>query len=178
MTVPGAVSAWVELAAKFGSMPLTEIVKPALEYAENGYPVPPVIAGYWRASKDVLVIIRNSRAFFCQTDMPPNRAQSSAFPKWPAPCVLLQSLPEKSFIAEHWHTKSWHIQKKAAATSLWKTSARIGPNGWSLFRQIIAAMMSMKFRQTAGNNSFNCPQHSGRVGTGAPAATIHTSACI
>lgn len=51
VTVPGAVSAWVELAAKFGSMPLTEIVKPALDYAENGYPVPPVIAGYWRASE-------------------------------------------------------------------------------------------------------------------------------
>lgn len=50
-TVPGAVSAWVEMAAKFGSLPLTEIVKPALEYAENGYPVPPVIAGYWRASE-------------------------------------------------------------------------------------------------------------------------------
>ncbi len=51
VTVPGAVSAWVEMAAKFGSLPLTEIVKPALEYAENGYPVPPVIAGYWRASE-------------------------------------------------------------------------------------------------------------------------------
>lgn len=51
VTVPGAVSAWAEMAAKFGLLPLTEIVKPALEYAENGYPVTPVIAGYWRASE-------------------------------------------------------------------------------------------------------------------------------
>ncbi|MBE3575700.1 MAG: gamma-glutamyltransferase family protein [Firmicutes bacterium] len=51
ITVPGAISAWVELAHRFGSMPLTEVLRPAIEYAEQGSPVSPVIAGYWKAAE-------------------------------------------------------------------------------------------------------------------------------
>lgn len=48
VTVPGAVSAWVELVRRFGTMPLSRLLEPAARYAEEGHPVPPVIAGYWR----------------------------------------------------------------------------------------------------------------------------------
>lgn len=48
VTVPGAVSGWVELTQRFGSMPLSRLLEPAARYAEEGYPVPPVIASYWR----------------------------------------------------------------------------------------------------------------------------------
>jgi len=51
VTVPGAVSAWAELLHRFGSMPMTEVLRPAITYAEKGHPVPPVIAGYWRAAE-------------------------------------------------------------------------------------------------------------------------------
>src|SRR5690606_38129369 len=50
VTVPGAVSAWVELTRRFGSMPLARLVEPAARYAQEGHPVPPVIAGNWRAA--------------------------------------------------------------------------------------------------------------------------------
>ncbi len=48
VTVPGAPSAWAELAAKFGNLPLTESMQPAVEYAERGYPLSPVLGSYWR----------------------------------------------------------------------------------------------------------------------------------
>lgn len=48
VTVPGGVSSWVELNARFGSMPLSKLLEPAARYAEEGHPVPPVVAGYWR----------------------------------------------------------------------------------------------------------------------------------
>ncbi len=51
VTTPGAVSAWAELARRFGTMPLSRLLAPAAQYAEEGHPVPPVIAGYWKAAK-------------------------------------------------------------------------------------------------------------------------------
>ena len=49
-SVPGCVDGWMELNKKFGSLPLAKILVSSAAYAENGAPVPEVIAGYWRAS--------------------------------------------------------------------------------------------------------------------------------
>jgi gamma-glutamyltranspeptidase/glutathione hydrolase len=38
-TVPGAFDAWARLALDYGTMPLAELMEPALGYAENGYPL-------------------------------------------------------------------------------------------------------------------------------------------
>ena len=38
-TVPGAFGAWMRLLRDWGTMPLAEILMPAIAYAENGYPV-------------------------------------------------------------------------------------------------------------------------------------------
>jgi len=48
VTVPGAVAAWVELAEKFGSLPLTTLAQPAIEYARDGFPVSPLIGQLWQ----------------------------------------------------------------------------------------------------------------------------------
>jgi gamma-glutamyltranspeptidase/glutathione hydrolase len=42
-TVPGAFDAWARLARDYGTMPLAELIEPALGYAENGYPLVPRI---------------------------------------------------------------------------------------------------------------------------------------
>jgi gamma-glutamyltranspeptidase/glutathione hydrolase len=47
VTVPGAPSAWAELSARFGKLPLTETLKPAIDYARDGYPVTPVVGLQW-----------------------------------------------------------------------------------------------------------------------------------
>lgn len=47
-SVPGCVDGWEELRARFGTMAMRELLAPSIEYAENGVPVPEVIAGYWR----------------------------------------------------------------------------------------------------------------------------------
>lgn len=49
VTVPGAPSAWAELSARFGKLPLTEVLAPAIAYAEHGYPVSPILGKYWEA---------------------------------------------------------------------------------------------------------------------------------
>jgi gamma-glutamyltranspeptidase / glutathione hydrolase len=43
-TVPGATGAWLRLLREWGTLPLADILAPAIAYAENGYPLVPRIA--------------------------------------------------------------------------------------------------------------------------------------
>ena len=47
VTVPGVPAAWAELSARFGKLPFEEVLKPAISYAKDGYPVSPVVSKYW-----------------------------------------------------------------------------------------------------------------------------------
>ena len=47
VTTPGAVSAWVALSERFGALPFARLFERAIDYAENGFPVSPVIADLW-----------------------------------------------------------------------------------------------------------------------------------
>lgn len=47
VSVPGAVSGWIALHKKFGSLPLQQVLGPAIGYARGGHPVSEVIAHYW-----------------------------------------------------------------------------------------------------------------------------------
>ncbi|MEM0941052.1 MAG: gamma-glutamyltransferase [Bacteroidota bacterium] len=46
VSVPGAVDGWFELHQRFGSKPMTEILAPAIDYAEKGFPLTELIAWY------------------------------------------------------------------------------------------------------------------------------------
>jgi gamma-glutamyltranspeptidase/glutathione hydrolase len=48
VTVPGAVDGWATLAKAYGTMPLAQLLQPAIEYAERGFPVTEVIGQQWQ----------------------------------------------------------------------------------------------------------------------------------
>lgn len=52
ITVPGTPSAWAALSEKFGKLPLTEVLAPAIQYAEEGYVMQPGLAGPWKVNFD------------------------------------------------------------------------------------------------------------------------------
>jgi len=54
VSVPGAVDGWFELHGRFGRLPMGELLAPAIGYAEEGFPVTPVIAAVWAADAAVL----------------------------------------------------------------------------------------------------------------------------
>ena len=54
VTVPGAVEGWSKLLERFGRLKLAEVLAPAIGYAEDGFPVPELVAGGWRASERFL----------------------------------------------------------------------------------------------------------------------------
>jgi len=50
VTVPGAPSAWAALSARFGRLPLTDVLAPAIEYAARGFPLSPTLARGWKGT--------------------------------------------------------------------------------------------------------------------------------
>ena len=50
ISVPGTVDGWFELHNKFGQMPMKSVLQPAIDYANQGFPVSELIAHYWNLS--------------------------------------------------------------------------------------------------------------------------------
>jgi gamma-glutamyltranspeptidase/glutathione hydrolase len=54
VTVPGAVAGWDALRARFGTLPMSDDLAPAIFYADAGFPVSEVVAAHWSALTDKL----------------------------------------------------------------------------------------------------------------------------
>ena len=54
VSVPGAVDGWCELHARFGRLPLRELLAPSIAYAREGFPVTEVIGASWAAGASAL----------------------------------------------------------------------------------------------------------------------------
>ena len=70
VTVPGAVSSWVALSERFGKLPFADLMAPAIDIAERGYLVPPVVQQKWQAPVDELQGLPG----FAQAFLPRGRA--------------------------------------------------------------------------------------------------------
>jgi gamma-glutamyltranspeptidase/glutathione hydrolase len=53
VTVPGAPAAWRDLHARFGKLPFATLFEPAIDYAEQGYPIPPIMGYYWKRAAEM-----------------------------------------------------------------------------------------------------------------------------
>ncbi len=51
VTVPGAVAGWDALRTKFGTLPFSTLLAPAIYYADNGFPVSEIISDNWRPAE-------------------------------------------------------------------------------------------------------------------------------
>jgi gamma-glutamyltranspeptidase/glutathione hydrolase len=71
VTVPGAVAGWNALHEKFGHVPWKDLFQPAIYYAEQGYPVPEIIHGYWGGAMDTIANDEESRRIYLKNGQPP-----------------------------------------------------------------------------------------------------------
>jgi gamma-glutamyltranspeptidase/glutathione hydrolase len=71
-TVPGCADGWFELHAKFGRLPMKELLGPVAALAREGAPVPQVIAGAWARSVDRF----EDKPGFAEVFMPDGKAPS------------------------------------------------------------------------------------------------------
>src|SRR5581483_2369319 len=54
VSVPGAVAGWFKLHQKYGKLPMSRILSPAIEYADKGFPVSDIIANQWHTAEEKL----------------------------------------------------------------------------------------------------------------------------
>lgn len=72
VTVPGAVGGWMALSERFGRLPFADLMQPAIEIAERGYAVPPIVQGKWAMAAALPEI--TSQPGFAQAFLPHGRA--------------------------------------------------------------------------------------------------------
>lgn len=68
VTVPGAAWGWDEVLRRFGTMSLKETLQPAVDYAEQGFPVSEVIAQNWELPKGLPPDSKDPRGCCTQLD--------------------------------------------------------------------------------------------------------------
>jgi gamma-glutamyltranspeptidase/glutathione hydrolase len=74
ITVPGALAGWQALLQRYGTISLSQALQPAIRYAEQGFPVTPVIADDWEGAASVLARDEGARSTFLVSDGPAFRA--------------------------------------------------------------------------------------------------------
>jgi gamma-glutamyltranspeptidase/glutathione hydrolase len=64
VTVPGAIDGWDKLVRRFGRKNLSELLAPAIRYAEEGFPVTEIFSSYWVESEKKLLRDTNAASTF------------------------------------------------------------------------------------------------------------------
>jgi gamma-glutamyltranspeptidase/glutathione hydrolase len=90
-TVPGVVSAWAALSARFGRLPFAELFAPAIGYAESGFLLSPTVARQWQTQAPQLM----DQPGFAPAFLPGGRApQAGELFRNPAQARTLQAIAE------------------------------------------------------------------------------------
>jgi len=158
VTVPGAVSAWVDLSAKFGKIPFAHLFEPAIKYAQDGFMVSPTIARLWANQVPEL----KSQPGYAEAFMPRGRApepgEKFTFPAQARTLKLIAESKGEAFykgelaekIAAHARqcNGAMTMEDLAAHTNDWVEPIAIDYRGYSLMEippngQGIAALMAL-----------------------------------
>jgi len=71
VTVPGAVAGWQALYERFGRLAWKDLFQSAIFYAQDGYPVPEIIASYWKDSLDWIAKDPEGQRVYLPNGKPP-----------------------------------------------------------------------------------------------------------
>jgi gamma-glutamyltranspeptidase/glutathione hydrolase len=70
-TVPGAVAGWQALHQRIGKMAWKELFQTAISYADEGSPVPEIIASYWKDASETLAHDAEAQRVYLPGGKPP-----------------------------------------------------------------------------------------------------------
>ena len=75
VTVPGALDGWALVTERYGTMSLSDLLQPAIGYAEEGFPVAEKTAHEWHKATDKLSAHPNSAANYLVNGRAPNAGE-------------------------------------------------------------------------------------------------------
>ncbi|XVH32484.1 gamma-glutamyltransferase family protein [Haloferacaceae archaeon DSL9] len=88
VTVPGTARGWELTAERFGTMALGDLLRPAIRYATEGYPVSEVVAAQWKHGEERFQSA-HARDAYLFDDAAPSVGQRVALPKLGASLELI-----------------------------------------------------------------------------------------
>jgi gamma-glutamyltranspeptidase / glutathione hydrolase len=97
VSVPGCVSAWVEMHQRWGKLPFEKLFERAIQYGREGFLVSPTIAGQWEKQVPEL---RNQPGFadaFLPDGRPPRAGERFKFPAHAKALELIASTKGEAF---------------------------------------------------------------------------------
>ena len=71
VTVPGAVAGWAALHRRFGQLSFADVLAPAIEYAERGFAVSPIVQDKWQRAAPLLTGVAGFDQHFLPRGRPP-----------------------------------------------------------------------------------------------------------
>jgi gamma-glutamyltranspeptidase/glutathione hydrolase len=162
-SVPGAADGWFELHARYGKLPMKEVLAAAIRYAEEGFPLSPVIASDWGRSVKVF----QDKPGFREVFMPGGRApKEGELFRNPALAKTLHMLAEKGRDAYYkgpvaeaivaFSKKNgglFEMQDFAKHTSTWDKPASVSYRGYDVWElppnsQGIAALQMLNILES------------------------------
>jgi len=75
VSVPGCVDGWFELHERFGTMGMDQILKPAISYAREGFPLTELIAYYWAGNARSLSRFPNVKEVYMPGGKAPGKGE-------------------------------------------------------------------------------------------------------
>ena len=111
VSVPGCVSAWVELHAKWGKLPFERLFERAIRYGREGFLVSPTIAGQWAKQVPELKSQPGFADAFLPDGNPPKPGQRF---KWHAHAAALEQIASTRGEAFYRGTLADRIEQHAA----------------------------------------------------------------
>lgn len=92
VTVPGAIAGWAALHARFGKLPFGRLLESAIELAERGVTIAPMVARKWQAAAPIL----SNQPGFASTFMPQGRApETGSLFRFPSAARTLRLLADQ-----------------------------------------------------------------------------------
>ena len=98
-SVPGCVDGWQQLLTRHGTQPLADLLAPSIQTAEEGFPVPEVIAGYWASSAQALSQWPGSTRTYLPGGAPPAEGSLFRNPELAETYRLIANLGTQAFYA-------------------------------------------------------------------------------
>lgn len=97
VTVPGCVSAWVELSSRFGKLPFETLFEPAIAYARNGFLVSPITARSWQIQAKQFQKFSEFTQHFMPGGHAPQAGQLFKYPEQASTLELIASTHGQAF---------------------------------------------------------------------------------
>src|SRR5687767_2062020 len=97
VSVPGCVSAWVELHKRWGKLPFARLFEKAIRYGREGFLVSPTIAGQWEKQVPELRSQPGFADAFLPDGRPPRPGERFKFPRHAKALELIASTKGKAF---------------------------------------------------------------------------------